>query len=298
MIHSVQASLSRDDARLENYRRSLMARFKNVMEIFTLLDKSNCRKCNEPTCLAFAAAVFKDRKNLCECPHLAPAILATYENEAQASEVEASEAEIVLATLREKIKDMDLAQSADKLGGLHADGKLTLKILGKNFAVDARGNILTDIHINPWIGVPALNYILTGCDAPVMFEWVPFRELQGGKPRNGLFEQMCEKPMKRIADAHPEFFEDLIRLFNGHPVEKHYQSDISLVLYPLPRIPILICYWKPEDGMASDLNLFFDRSAEKRMNIGSMYTLIAGIVRMFEKLFLRHGMGDGFTLSR
>ena len=42
------------------------------MEIFTLLDKSNCRKCNEKTCLAFAAAVFQGRKDITECPKLTP----------------------------------------------------------------------------------------------------------------------------------------------------------------------------------------------------------------------------------
>ena len=37
---------------------------KNAMEIFQLLDKSNCRECGETTCLAFAGAVFTGRKDL------------------------------------------------------------------------------------------------------------------------------------------------------------------------------------------------------------------------------------------
>jgi len=36
-----------------------MAQIKNAMEIFKLLEKSNCRECNEKTCLAFAGAVFQ-----------------------------------------------------------------------------------------------------------------------------------------------------------------------------------------------------------------------------------------------
>ena len=31
------------------------------MEIFKLLNGSNCRECNEKTCLAFAVAVFKEK---------------------------------------------------------------------------------------------------------------------------------------------------------------------------------------------------------------------------------------------
>ena len=91
-------------------------------------------------------------------------------------------------------------------------------------------------------------------------------------------------------DAYSDLFEDMIHLFNGKQVENHYASDISLVLEPLPKMPILICYWKPEDGMESDLNVFFDSAAEANLSIESIYTLGAGLVIMFEKLALRHGL--------
>jgi hypothetical protein len=35
-----------------------------------------------------------------------------------------------------------------------------LKILGKDFSVDAKGRFFTDIHVNPWVAVPVLDYIL------------------------------------------------------------------------------------------------------------------------------------------
>jgi len=72
-------------------------------------------------------------------------------------------------------------------------------------------------------------------------------------------------------------------------VERHYSSDISLVLYPLPKIPVLICYWKPEDGMASDLTLFFDSAVEENLTIDSIYILCTGMTRMFEKIVQSHG---------
>jgi hypothetical protein len=52
----------------------------------------------------------------------------------------------------------------------------------------------------------------------------------------------------------------MIQLFNGKAVEQQYAADISLVLHPLPKVPILICYWKPEDGMASSLHIFLMRA--------------------------------------
>jgi hypothetical protein len=144
---------------------------------------------------------------------------------------------------------------------------------------------------------------------PTSGKWVPLRELKKGKNWYRLFGQRCEKPLKRVADTYTDLFEDLIHIFNGRQVEKHYAADISLVLYPLPKVPILICYWKPEDGLESSLNIFFDSTAEDKpedglesslniffdstaednLKIESIFALSVGLVRMFEKLALRHG---------
>ena len=131
---------------------------------------------------------------------------------------------------------------------------------------------------------------MNGAGVSVSGEWVPFRELEGGKTWYRLFGQRCEIPLKKVADTYTDLFEDMIHLFSGRQVEKHYDSDISLVLHPLPKIPILICYWKPEpeDGLESNLNIFFDSTAEKNLNIESIYTLATGLTIMFEKLALRH----------
>jgi len=125
---------------------------------------------------------------------------------------------------------------------------------------------------------------------PASGKWVPLRELTGGKKWYRLFGQRCEKPLKKIADTYTDLFEDMIDIFNGKQVENHYKSDISLVLHPLPKVPILICYWKPEDELGSDLNLFFDSTAEDNLNIESIYTLGTGLVLMFEKIALKHGL--------
>jgi hypothetical protein len=41
--------------------------------------------------------------------------------------------------------------------------------------------------------------------------------------------------------------------------------------------------------MGSELNLFFDASAEDNLGIDGIFSLGTGITRMFEKLAVRHG---------
>jgi len=266
-----------------------MAQFNNLMEILKLLDKSNCKKCNKPTCMAFAAAVFQGQKQLDECPHLDQETLERYGGKTAGQVPVDQERWESIQKLKENITKIDLRSAAQRLGVKFSDGKLTIKCLGKDFSVDTKGNIITDIHVHPWIAVPVLNYISTAAGVPVSGKWVPFRELKGGKSWYRLFGQRCEKPLKQVADTYTDLFEDMIHLFNGRQVENHYASDISLVLHPLPKVPILICYWKPEDDLESDLNIFFDSAAEENLNIESIYTLGAGLVIMFEKLAVRHG---------
>ena len=267
-----------------------MSGFNNAMEIFKLLDKSNCRKCNLPTCLAFAGAVFQGRKQLADCPVVPEDILRQYDGNKKARPAADVEFESLLRRFKSVIAATDLEAAARRLGETFTNGRLTLKMLGKDVAVDARGDLFTDIHVHGWMLGPLLNYVTEGRGRSASGTWLPYRELEGGKTRYPLFEQRGEKALKHIADTYTDLFEDMVHMFSGRQVEKHYDSDISLVLHPLPKFPILICYWKPEDGLDSNLNIFFDANAEDNLHIDMIYTIATGLVVMFEKMAERHGI--------
>ena len=123
---------------------------------------------------------------------------------------------------------------------------------------------------------------------PADGEWLPFRELEHAAGRDLHFEQMCEKPLKRLVDSHTELLKDLIDIFSGERSVNLFGSDVSLVLFPLPRIPVLICYWEPEEGMESSLHVFFDATATDHLSVAWIHSLCAGLVAMFEKIALKH----------
>jgi len=175
------------------------------------------------------------------------------------------------------------------VGAVLSGNKLTLKVLGKDFSVDAEGNLFAEIHINPWVAAPFLSYILYGQGLPVSGKWVTFRELEGGRDRYPLFLKRCEEPMKRVADVYTPLFDDIVHVFGGRQVDKQFESDISVVLYPLLKVPVMICYWLPEDGLESSLHIFFDETADRNLDIGAVFTLGTGLAQMFSKIALRHG---------
>lgn len=268
-----------------------MPGFNTVMDVFKLLDKSNCRKCNEATCLAFAASVFKGSRQLNDCPHVPSGVAGAHGVQEKKNNRIQEEFEQEVQRLKDGIRGMDLHEAALRIQGDFDGEKLTLKILGKPFRIDRNGTLYSDIHINPYVVVPFLNYVLNCQGRSLSGSWMPMRELPGGKDWERFFDHQCVTPMKKIADSYPDLFEDLVDIFNGKPALRHYQSDIAIVLSPLPLVPMLICYWKPEDAMASDLKLFFDASAGDNLGVQGIYSLGTGIVRMFSRLALTHGIG-------
>lgn len=262
---------------------------KNAMEIFQFLDKSNCRECGEKTCLAFAGAVFTGQKKIEACPKLDQSVVARFSYETANQQPSDPNSEDDIQVLKDKIAGIDLAMAAQKIGADFSNGRLCLKIMGKDFCVDNKGNFHTDIHINPWVVGPFVDHILHSKGLAVSGNWMSFRELRNGKEMYPLFQKRCEEILKRVADIYTDLFDDMVHIFNGRQVKKQFESDISVILHPLPKIPIMICYWLPEEGLASSLNLYFDETADKNLDINSIFSLGTGLAQMFSKLALRHG---------
>jgi len=273
-----------------------MAKPKNAMEIFQVLDKSNCGQCGEKTCLAFAGAVFTGRLGLDLCPKLDPETLRRFAPEQDDACGMEDRGQDAITKLKQRIAGIDLAEAAARTGGRLENGRLILKVMGKDFGVDGQGNLFADIHVNPWVAAPVLDYILNGRGEALAGEWAPFRELKGGAERNPLFHKRCEEALKRVADTYTDLFDDLVHMFGGKQVAPQFKSDISVILYPLPKVPMMVCYWKPEDGLGSNFHLFFDRSAEANLSIGSVFNLATGFAYMLFKLVQRHGVSAS-TLS-
>lgn len=238
--------------------------------------------------MAFSAAVIRGQKRLADCPYLDDDAIVRFEGETGRQSPAEKKQEELLESLKGQIATLDFPARAERIGAVARGGRLVVRCLGKEFEIDEKGNIESQCHTHVWFSIPLLNYVLSGQGQDPSGEWVPFRLLEHGASGSPLFEQRCEKPLKRIADAHPELFEYLIDIFNGTPSD-NFNSDISVVLFPFPKLPILICYWKPEGELESQLHIFFDNTAEKNLDIETIAALGTGFASMLEKIMLKHG---------
>ena len=265
-----------------------MSKIRNPLELYKYLNKSNCRKCLLPSCMAFAVAVIQNQKILGDCPYI------DIETEREISggivkrnTVEDEQAK-ALSCYRQEISEIDLVVTAKRLGVPFKDGSICINCLGKDFRVDATGDMTSECHKNSWVQVPILNYILHGKGLQPTGDWVAFGELNGAGDWNQFFLHRCEQEMRKLADAHTHLFFEILHLFEAEETQGVTNSDQSLVVCPLPRVPFLINYWEPEDSFGSKLNILFDKTAGDNINIESIYLLGRGLVEMFRELIVRH----------
>ncbi|MCL4310109.1 MAG: DUF3786 domain-containing protein [Actinomycetota bacterium] len=258
------------------------------LDIYKMLPKTNCGRCGQATCLAFAAAVIKKHEQLSLCPYLHSKIIEQLGARVTTQMTAEETRQKMLDDLKRQLPEVDLESRADALGGRMNGGELIIKCLGKDFSVNAQGCISSDCHTHAWFSIPFLTYILLGQGKEASGKWVTFRNLKDGINWDAFFEQQCTLKLKKLADSHNELFGDLISLFGATTTENHLEADISVVLHPLPKVPMMVCYWRPGNDLPSDLRVFFDSTADQNLSTQSVFGLGTGIAMMLKKIMERH----------
>ena len=265
-----------------------MSEIKNPLELYRYLAKSNCKKCLLPSCMAFAVAVIQKQKSLDDCPYLDSATKSEISGDIVNRNTLEDEQEKVLSRYRQEIARIDLPATAKRVGVPGKEGMLAINCLGKDFLVDAAGNLTSDCHKNTWVQIPVLNYILHGKGLQPSGQWLSFGDLTGAGEWSQFFSHRCEQEMRKLADTHPELVFEMLYLFGAEKIKGINNADQSLVIHPLPKVPFLINYWEPEDSFESKLNILFDKTAADNINIESIYLLGCGMVEMFRQLIMKH----------
>jgi len=258
-----------------------------ALAIYKELPQTNCSRCFLPSCLAFSSAVFLGKKKLSECPFLEEKTLTRLSSALENKNSNEPDQAEFIDKLEEKISRMDLEKRAPVIGATYKNSILTVNSLGKDFHVNQQGKVSSECHIISWVVAPILSYITHKKHTEITGRWISFREIKGGMEWQNLFTSRCEDLLRRLADDNPTLLEDIIELFMGEPIDI-FQADIGLILYPLPHIPILICYQGADEDLDSELTIFFDECCVTNLHIKSIFTLCSGIVRMFEKIAEHH----------
>lgn len=265
-----------------------MTEIKSPLELYAFLPKTNCGHCGVPSCMAFAAQILQGLKAISICPYLSKELADRLSNRIMRRRTLDDGYDEVIRGLQNEVRLLDFTQVAPRIGAYLRDDKLAVNCLGKDFFISPAGEMTSSCHVNHWLYVPLLHYIIECEGVTPLNDWIPFNELPGAGQWSQYFTHRCEEPLRLLTDAHQELILEIFHLFGAQSLPTTGGADYSLMIMPLPKVPFLLHYWQPDDGFSSELNILLDRSAGKNSNAHSINLLARGIVEMLRQIVVSH----------
>ena len=265
-----------------------MSEIRNPLELYNFLPKTNCGHCGVPSCMAFAARILQGLLAINACPYLEKRVANLLSSSIVRRKTPDNEHYEVIKQLQREVQLLDFSSVAPRIGAKLIDKQLAINCLGKDFFISQAGEMTSSCHINHWLYVPLLHYIIECEGVTPLNNWIPFHELSNAGQWSQYFSHRCEEALRLLTDAHQELIFEILSLFGAKPMTTTGDADHSLLIMPLPKVPFLIHYWQQEDGFPSQLNILLDHSANRNINAHSVNLLARGIVEMFRQLIVTH----------
>jgi hypothetical protein len=129
-----------------------------------------------------------------------------------------------------------------------------------------------------------LYYFYNADGAPMEGRWVSFADLPGGRVYNQAYQSYTgDELVKALKDISS--FRQAAESSGGIPFKF---GDAAYVYQMLPRVGLIVVYWRGDDEFAASCKILFDASVSHYLPIDAC--AVAG--SMLTKRIL-HGMGDG-----
>jgi hypothetical protein len=183
--------------------------------------------------------------------------------------------------MKTSIQELDFASVAERTGAELIRDRLAIRCLGKVFELDRNGDLHAMCHINQWIQVPILSYVINCQGRKPAGEWVKFQQLKNTEDWVRFYEWRCDNELKRMAEEQQGTFLDLTWLFSSQSNQQKNKDQRSMsVLETLSKKEIkelLSKGWMTHDAMwfaSCYQQLGIDKTNELNL---SAVALMAGI---------------------
>ena len=162
----------------------------------------------------------------------------------------------------------------------HGKTQLTLSFLGRDvgitwpdfaFAMETPGEALS---IQQQILV--LHY-LNGCEgSQIEGKWIAYQEVPDGKFYLDAFLRRAKNPLVQAFGSQPDLLVELAtRVYDARPFD---QGDVSVLVQPLPLVPVALILWRGDDEFPPEGNILFDKSIQRILSAEDIAWLAGMII--------------------
>ncbi|MBL7156631.1 MAG: DUF3786 domain-containing protein [Candidatus Omnitrophica bacterium] len=139
----------------------------------------------------------------------------------------------------------------------------TVKFLSTNYMIDLEKqkvlSVPSGIPAKDYTSIIAMHYLTKHLEGlrPVSGDWISFKELAGGE---GYYPTFKKRVIDVIKEKYGDFPEKLAKLVERFKAKAVQMADISVILEPLEKVPILITMWRGDDEFGPEANVLFDKN--------------------------------------
>lgn len=182
-------------------------------------------------------------------------------------------------SLWERLKGLE-PQEVSKRAKVEWDGKgYLVPFLDELYLVDPTGRFVPvkGQEVSAELQVAVLEYLIGAKELEPSERWVSLKDLKGGRGFAQSHPLPLELILKRYGDDLDDFRAKGFAL-GGEPAS---YGDLSFVLRALPRIPVLLVFWKGDEEFPPRLNFLFDVTASEHMRLDALYGLAIEVIKRY-----------------
>lgn len=164
--------------------------------------------------------------------------------------------------------------NAPGLGGSIRQGTPFIPLFGTPIAIRSDGVFSGRQRLDTIGSILVLRYLLTAGTAHVGSVWTPYRDLKDGSRFSSYIKARIEDRMAAAFAGKGELLRERLGGIGADVYEREVRGDLVMVLYPLPRIPVLCLFWDKDNEFDASFQFLFDVSASSYLDLESLAVLL------------------------
>ncbi|NLZ38378.1 MAG: DUF3786 domain-containing protein [Firmicutes bacterium] len=181
---------------------------------------------------------------------------------------------VALETAREKLKVGDPVRMANNSGCEYENNRFKVICLNHTFSISFPEGRVTyqESELQPAMPLQLimLNYLSRADGTPLTYNFITYRDLDGGTAFYDAFFRTAIKPISDHFGMNPELLIKAAQAFGGVPFP--HSTGTAVLIYLLPRVPLLYQLWAGDDEIPAQANILFDRTANHYLHTEDLAT--------------------------
>ncbi len=134
---------------------------------------------------------------------------------------------------------------------------------------DSRAEVLVK-RLSCFSGLSVLWYMVSARGVPLSGRPVQPSNLKGG---DVFFRGTHVLPLDQLAGRYGRDLDGFITKATGWGGEERQHGDAAFMLYPLPRIPVVLIMWREDEEFPARADLLFDSSCESHVPLDILWSV-------------------------